>query len=249
MKYTTKREPTTTTTKASLRRHCAALFVVGWPSSSWASLRRRWAAFIVRHSALRSGPSHHVWALRIAFGPSTSRLGPPHRVCALHIAFVPSTSRLGPPHRVWALHIAFGPSASRLCPPCRVCALHIVFGPSACCHTRRVEEAGRSTSGSLLHAREVEEGVFDLRLALAREGVRRGVGYAGGRRCVGKRGGQWGYGSENDENGPRVSSWPVFVTHCLGLPLPGSPLVILPPISLRRAQMSRPTSLERGGAR
>src|SRR6266567_60108 len=111
MKYTKKQEPTTTTTKASLRRHCAALFVVGWPSLSWASLRRRWAAFTVKHSALCSGP--------------------PRRVCAFHVTFGPSTSRLCPPHRVWAFHVAFGPSASCLCPPHRVCALRVVFVPSA----------------------------------------------------------------------------------------------------------------------
>jgi len=33
---------------------------------------------------------------------------------------------------------------------------------------------------------------------------------------------------EKGENEPRQKSWPVFVTHLLGLPPPGSPLVFLP---------------------
>src|SRR6266699_400582 len=100
----------------------------------------------------------------VVVGFPTPALGCLHRQ-TLRIAFRPFASCLGPPHRVWALHVVFGPSTSRLGPPHRVCALHVAFGPSTCCHTRRVEEEGRSTSGSLLHAREVEEGVFDLRLA------------------------------------------------------------------------------------
>ncbi len=48
---------------------------------------------------------------------------------------------------------------------------------------------------------------------------------------------------------PRISSWFVFVTHRVGLPLPGSPLLFLPPISVRRARSSWPTSLRRGEGR
>ena len=53
-----------------------------------------------------------------------------------------------------------------------------------------------------------------LRLALAREG-------GGGEK------GEW-----KGENEPRQKSWLVAVTHLVGLPLPGSPLLFLPPGSL-----------------
>jgi len=40
-----------------------------------------------------------------------------------------------------------------------------------------------------------------------------------------------------------------FVTHRMGLPIPGSPLVFLPPKSLRQAKKNWPTSLRRGEGR
>ena len=53
------------------------------------------------------------------------------------------------------------------------------------------------------------------------------------------------------ENEPRLSSWFVFETYWLGLPLPGSPLVFLLPQILHRARTSRPhpSGKGRGGCR
>jgi hypothetical protein len=39
----------------------------------------------------------------------------------------------------------------------------------------------------------------------------------------------WVEGGKMGENGPRQISWPVFVTHYVGLPVPGSPLAVLVP--------------------
>ena len=44
----------------------------------------------------------------------------------------------------------------------------------------------------------------------------------------------------NEENEPRHSSWFVFMTHYVGLPHPGSPLMFLPSPFLHRANLSRP---------
>jgi len=53
--------------------------------------------------------------------------------------------------------------------------------------------------------------------------------------------GQWLLEEEGmEENGPRHLSWPVFVTHWMGLPFHGSPLMVLPPQLRRPARRSRP---------
>jgi len=48
------------------------------------------------------------------------------------------------------------------------------------------------------------------------------------------------------ESGPRQMSLPAFVTHCLSLPLLGSPLAFLHPQFLRRSTRSRPHPSEEG---
>jgi hypothetical protein len=68
------------------------------------------------------------------------------------------------------------------------------------------------------------------------------VGYAG----IGEAWGQWGGIEWKTENEPRLLSWLVFLTHCVGLPLSGSPLEFFLPLSVRRGKKSRPTSLWRG---
>ena len=65
---------------------------------------------------------------------------------------------------------------------------------------------------------------------------------------VGKRGGQRVEERRKAENGPRRKSWPVFVTHPLGLPLPGSPLVSLLHIPWSSGISPAHIPLGRGGA-
>ena len=48
------------------------------------------------------------------------------------------------------------------------------------------------------------------------------------------------------KNGPRHLSWSAFMTHFVGLPLTGSPLVFLCPPSLRQTTISCPHPLEKG---
>jgi len=48
------------------------------------------------------------------------------------------------------------------------------------------------------------------------------------------------------ENGPRHMSWPVSVTHHLGLPLSGSPLEFLLPKILCRATKNLPHPFKKG---
>jgi len=62
------------------------------------------------------------------------------------------------------------------------------------------------------------------------------VGWPG----IGWRGSAGWNKGRNEENEPRRSSWFVFVTHYMGLPHPGSPLVFPPPPFLHRANLSRP---------
>src|SRR4029077_18854115 len=56
-----------------------------------------------------------------------------------------------------------------------------------------------------------------------------------------EEGGQWW--RRKRENGPRQKSWPVFVTHRVGLPLHGSPLVFPPSCTPGQGDWKRPTSL------
>jgi len=72
----------------------------------------------------------------------------------------------------------------------------------------------------------------------------------GGGFCVGFNivsGGKWEIGI--GENEVQLSSYFVFMTYPLGLPLPGSPLTFLTPPFLRRATRSRPHPVgkRRGG--
>jgi hypothetical protein len=50
----------------------------------------------------------------------------------------------------------------------------------------------------------------------------------------------------NEENEPRHSSWFVFMTHYMGLPHPGSPLMFLPSPFLHRVNLSRPHPSRKG---
>ena len=55
--------------------------------------------------------------------------------------------------------------------------------------------------------------------------------------------------NEENENEPRCSSCFIFVTHYMGLPLPGSPLMYLRPPFLHRASLSRPDPSGKGRGR
>jgi hypothetical protein len=78
---------------------------------------------------------------------------------------------------------------------------------------------------------------------------RRGGGDAGGGCCVGLMGVSGGWAQKKNENQPQRRLWFVFRTHCLGLPVSGSPLAFLHPQILRLSTRSppHPSSEGRGG--
>ena len=51
-----------------------------------------------------------------------------------------------------------------------------------------------------------------------------------------------------EENGPQQMLWPIFVMHCVGLPLSGSPLIFPHPQSFVEQERTAHIPTERGGA-
>ncbi len=147
------------------------------------------------------------------FGPPAL---PPPRRSALLVVVRPSSSSLGPRPRRPALVLVIRPYAPSFGPPphpwaylrhdgaLRVAVepLALSFGPFASLLGRSRCRLGPPRCCWAAH---VIPGLL---------GEKRGL-VGGGER-------------EKGENEPRQKSWPVFATHLLGLPLPGSPLVFLP---------------------
>ena len=157
------------------------------------------------------------WAMPFAVGlyPSVVGLCPSPLGCTLRRWVVPSVVGLYPPSLGCTLRCWVVPSVVGLCPsPLGFCppSLGSTFCRWALSLWRLLSRRGGPSLSSLFPE----------------------AGLVGERSSVG-----WNE-RRNEENEPRRSLWFVFVTHYMGLPHPGSPLVFFPPLFLHRVNLSRP---------
>ena len=160
------------------------------------------------------------WAMPFAVGLLPSVVG----LCPSLLGFCPpllgyALRRWASALRCWAMPFAVGllPSVVGLCPsPLGFCppSLGSTFCRWALSLWHLLSRRGGPSLSSLFP--EAEAGLVGERLS---------VGWNERR---------------NEENEPRRSLWFVFVTHYMGLPHPGSPLVFFPPLFLHRVNLSRP---------
>ena len=171
------------------------------------------------------GSTLRCWAMPFAVGFCPPLLGYVLRrwVLSSVVGLCPSPLGCTPPSlgctlRRWAMPFAVGllPSVVGLCPP----SLGSTFCRWALSLWHLLSRRGGPSLSSLFP--EAEAGLV---------GERSSVGWNERR---------------NEENEPRRSSWFVFVTHYMGLPHPGSPLVFFPPLFLHRVNLSRPHPFGKG---
>jgi hypothetical protein len=192
------------------------------PYTSWlGSMRRGWAFLVVvRHSVSALGPTSRLWTPCCW---SAWLLGSPLGCSTVHMVVRPSVWLFERPCGFSAVHVVVGFAMWSCGPPCRRCASRAVVEHRHRCWAVHVLVAPFASLGD---PRRVP-------------GMPRHVG-------VGRSGRQWG-GGKKAKNGPRRKSWPVFVTHQLGLPFPGSPLVFLLHIPWWSEIAPAHIPLERGG--
>jgi len=177
-------------------------------------------------------PPSRCWALRVVVGPFTSFLGLMRRSGALHAVVVPFTSLSGLRWRRWAL--------------CVVIGLYVASLGRR--WVRRVVVRRRSGGGE----DEVHPGAPYLALGppcavLSCPSMSRPCGF----RTLASFD-KWVWGHYTFMSFDTLGLWSVGgrkeggLTHRMGFPLPGSPLLFLPPKSLYPARSTRPTSLSRG---
>jgi len=191
--------------------------------------------------ASSSGPPCRGWAVRVFVEPAVSSLGPPYHGCAVRVVVGPIEPWLGPspPCRGWALGVAVEPPVSLLGPSRRRWAIRIVVGHSCRGLGRPVILRLLALSLGLPCGRVAPRvfvspavssfphswcGVACLVVVQPFPAVRIVVTSA-----LEVSGGEERGKSKNEL---RQKSWPVLVTHWLGLPLPGSPLWLLLPLPI-----------------
>ncbi len=214
-------------------RHMARHVSVGPDASAFSPSHRR--------SALLR-PTPRGWAVCVVVGPAWSSFGPPSRLWVLCLVIWFSVLLVGRSCGRWAHRVGVRPSVWSFDRPRGCLRFAWPLGSSCGRAALRVVAVPLAQSPRRRWAVRVFVGPFaSLGDPRRVPGVLRRVG-------VGKRVVSRVERRRKAENGPRRESWPVFVTHHLGLPLPRFPLVFLLHIPWSSKIAPAHIPLGRGGA-